>query len=322
MNYESDGLTTQEAVSVLPYGESPVITTEGSKTMSAALSRAITEAHRISVSRDDRQPFDPEHIDRVTVNRVRETFKAEFPRMVKTFFRDADRYIGAIVQGFRQHDPQKVLKNAHPLKSASESIGAIKLFFYASKMERAAREIDHNRVGWEAERTHLPHLLKAQEAAHLNFARIIDQGNAAEQGGHSVSASGKSDKNRFILVVDDDETTRLIIQAMLETIGYQVDFATDGGAAVERALRKTYDTILMDIDMPQIDGYEATRQIRENGRCNAAIIAISTTFDRIEQVKRCLESGMNDCLVKPLHRETLAKRLQHWCGVTAETSRF
>jgi CheY-like chemotaxis protein len=113
-----------------------------------------------------------------------------------------------------------------------------------------------------------------------------------------------------VLVADDNTTNRRLASAQFESLGCEVDFATDGAEAVEAVLRKPYDIVFMDLHMPRMDGYEATRRIRAGLRAGCPrIIGLTADADQRER-KLCLDAGMDDCLHKPLPRAELAKLLR------------
>ncbi len=116
-----------------------------------------------------------------------------------------------------------------------------------------------------------------------------------------------------ILLVDDDTTNRNVGALTLGRFGYRPDLATDGSEAVAAAQGRDYDLILMDVQMPRMNGLEAARQIRvhqaRTGRRPARIVAMTagaTPGDR----ERCLDAGMDDCLVKPVTPQTLLNLLK------------
>ncbi len=103
------------------------------------------------------------------------------------------------------------------------------------------------------------------------------------------------------LIVDDVELNRVIAAELLAETGIAMDEATDGAQAVEMAAANTYDVILMDVRMPIMDGYEATRKIRQLDRpfCGVPIIAMSANVFK-EDVEHCLAEGMNAHVGKPM----------------------
>lgn len=116
-----------------------------------------------------------------------------------------------------------------------------------------------------------------------------------------------------ILVVDDDVRNVFAITALLEGAGAAVEFMEDGAAGVERILRgDPLDLVLMDIMMPGIDGYEATRQVRSDERFHTlpiiAVTARSMPLDR----ERCVAAGMNDHVAKPVDDAELLAAIQRW----------
>ncbi len=117
-----------------------------------------------------------------------------------------------------------------------------------------------------------------------------------------------------VLVAEDNALNRRLTAALLERLGHSAEFVTDGRAAVARARSGGFDAVLMDIQMPEMDGLTATRLIREQeaavGDARVPIIAV-TADAMLENRELCLEAGMDECLVKPidptLFRETLRR---------------
>lgn len=114
-----------------------------------------------------------------------------------------------------------------------------------------------------------------------------------------------------ILVVEDNDINRLVIRKMIKDWGFSCDEATDGIKALELISEKKYDVVLMDVEMPGKNGYEATKEIRKNTDeriKNIAIIAMTAHANSAEKDK-CLLSGMNDYVSKPFNADDLKHKI-------------
>ncbi|MBN8474472.1 response regulator [Sulfuritalea sp.] len=110
---------------------------------------------------------------------------------------------------------------------------------------------------------------------------------------------------RRILVVDDDEVNRSVAEMLLECVGFRIDTAEDGRVALDMVRRTDYDLILMDMQMPVMDGLAATREIRRLPGTEATPIIAITANAFVEDRKSCLDAGMNDFLTKPFDPQRL-----------------
>ncbi|WP_079433291.1 PAS domain-containing hybrid sensor histidine kinase/response regulator [Zoogloea sp. LCSB751] len=122
-------------------------------------------------------------------------------------------------------------------------------------------------------------------------------------------AEGK--RNRLLLV-EDEPVSREVAMAILEDVGLVVDTAENGKQAVDRVAGQVYDVILMDMQMPDMDGLEATRRIRrlEQG-CDVPIVAITANAFE-EDRARCLAAGMDDFIAKPVEPSYLLETVERW----------
>jgi len=119
-----------------------------------------------------------------------------------------------------------------------------------------------------------------------------------------------------ILVVDDFEDTRLVLRLALEARDYRVVEAANGQEAVEVARRERPDLILMDLNMPLMDGLEATRRIREcKELCQSAPILAITAFDTYGIEEAALEAGCNGYIRKPLDSDEVDRVLRSFLPV-------
>ena len=118
-----------------------------------------------------------------------------------------------------------------------------------------------------------------------------------------------------ILVAEDIETNRAIMGAMLEKLGHEAYFANDGAQAIEAAVRREYDVILMDIQMPNVDGLEATRTIRSFGGRFAKIPIIAVSAFYLSAHKdAAMAAGASGFLSKPVRRSVLDGALRSFCS--------
>jgi CheY-like chemotaxis protein/HPt (histidine-containing phosphotransfer) domain-containing protein len=118
-----------------------------------------------------------------------------------------------------------------------------------------------------------------------------------------------------ILVAEDVEVNRSVIKALAEQIGCSVDLAANGLQAVDLVRRRPYDLILMDCHMPQMDGYAATRKIRQLGYDEETLPIVALTASVMPgERERCEAAGMNDYLAKPIGRRELEAALTEWLG--------
>jgi len=112
-----------------------------------------------------------------------------------------------------------------------------------------------------------------------------------------------------LLLVEDNLTNQLVIRKTLEKLGYSVDTANNGQEGVDAYQQKSYTAVIMDIQMPVMDGIEATKQIRQLAEVHTPIIALTAnTQNEIEEA--CFAAGMDAYLNKPVDRQVLQNTLQ------------
>jgi CheY-like chemotaxis protein len=116
----------------------------------------------------------------------------------------------------------------------------------------------------------------------------------------------------LVLVVDDAADNQMLVGRYLKRAGAQVDTAGNGREAIDKARRKAYDVLLMDLQMPIMDGYEATAALREGGYAKP-IVAL-TAHALKEERRRCLSSGFDDHVGKPVNRGALLESIAQLCG--------
>ena len=115
-----------------------------------------------------------------------------------------------------------------------------------------------------------------------------------------------------VLLAEDNEMNQILAKRVIASFGFKLDVAENGAKALERFKEKDYDIILMDIMMPEMDGLEATRRIREDfpeGKKDIPILAMTAFVFSEEEDYKYLESGMNDYILKPFHPDKLYQKI-------------
>jgi signal transduction histidine kinase len=128
-------------------------------------------------------------------------------------------------------------------------------------------------------------------------------GNGQPQTGEPLPLAGTR-----ILVVDDSLDNQMLISRILRLLGSEVDLACDGEEAIDKAMSKGYDVVLMDLQMPRLGGVEATRRLREKG-LQTPIVAL-TAHALKDDRQRCLSVGCTDYLTKPIQKAHLVQVLE------------
>ncbi|MBM4054109.1 MAG: PAS domain S-box protein [Planctomycetes bacterium] len=118
-----------------------------------------------------------------------------------------------------------------------------------------------------------------------------------------------------LLLVEDNTDNQYLAKTILEKAGYAVDIAANGKLAVEALQKIHYDLILMDIEMPELDGFSAAKEIRirEQNQGLTHIPIIALTAHALKGIReKCLEHGMDDCITKPMKKNTLLQIIHKW----------
>ncbi len=118
-----------------------------------------------------------------------------------------------------------------------------------------------------------------------------------------------------ILVAEDNAVNQQLILHILDKLGYKPDSVENGELALEAATREHYDLILMDVQMPEMDGLEATRQIRSTLSRQPVIVALTANAMQGDR-EECLQAGMNDYISKPVRLDELMRMLEKWALLT------
>jgi CheY-like chemotaxis protein len=117
-----------------------------------------------------------------------------------------------------------------------------------------------------------------------------------------------------VLLVEDNQMNQLVAAATLDKLGYEVERADDGAEAIDACMHRQFDAVLMDIQMPVMDGYQATAKIREHevttGHRTPIIGLSARAMDGDRET--AIAAGLDDYLTKPLRKEELREKLERW----------
>jgi PAS domain S-box-containing protein len=152
-------------------------------------------------------------------------------------------------------------------------------------------------------------------SVRLKKAEVVDVNNIQPNGASTIELLSTIYRDYRILVVEDDPLNLEVIRTLLNHVIHHIDTASDGRHAVECASNINYDLILMDMQMPNMDGLEATRRIRQlpNGSVIPIIALTGNAFD--DDKSKCIEAGMNDFLTKPVDMDVLYSTTLKWLSV-------
>ncbi|CAN5912804.1 hypothetical protein BH23ACT10_BH23ACT10_09280 [soil metagenome] len=139
-------------------------------------------------------------------------------------------------------------------------------------------------------------------------------------GGSAARAGAESSRTATLLIVEDNPINQEVARELLASLGYETEVAHDGADGVDAVKARRFDAILMDCQMPGMDGYEATARIRtfEEPKGRHTPIIAMTASAMVGDRQRCLAAGMDDYIAKPVSVTILAETIERW--VTGETT--
>ncbi|MBI5278045.1 MAG: response regulator [Burkholderiales bacterium] len=156
-----------------------------------------------------------------------------------------------------------------------------------------------------------PHVLLETTSTLLGTVRASDL-PAASVAAASMLPDLSALRGARVLLVEDNDINQMVAREMLEDAGLVVDVACDGAQAVQAVRQHGYDLVLMDMQMPVLDGVAATREIRGIARL-AALPIVAMTANAMERDRQsCMDAGMNDVVVKPVAPDALWAALLRW----------
>lgn len=148
----------------------------------------------------------------------------------------------------------------------------------------------------------------------------ISSPTSATTGARPVNQPTNNTEGVSILVAEDNPVNQKVVRHMLRRLGYDVEIVDNGRSAVEAVAERTYQLVLMDLQMPEMDGIEATRRIREHMTDSELPIIALTANARPQDREACTTAGMNDFISKPVSRRELNTMISHWLSDSVETA--
>src|SRR5262249_50224272 len=151
----------------------------------------------------------------------------------------------------------------------------------------------------------------SQESNSRDLRRPVVSQDESQPSSASTPSPAASAPAPRLLLVEDNAVNQLVASRMLQRLGFTVEFATDGKKAVDMVAANRYDLVFMDCQMPVMDGYQATEQIRRTEPPDRRVIIVAMTANAMQSDRdRCLESGMDDYISKPINKSEVVAVLK------------
>jgi len=149
---------------------------------------------------------------------------------------------------------------------------------------------------------------KIDEGSTFSFKLSFFKTNAKVQSDAEIEEINADIKNIKVLVVEDMPLNQLLMKTLLDDFGFERDIVANGKIAIEKLQTKSYDIILMDLQMPEMNGFEATDYIRNKMKSKIPIIALTADVTTVD-IAKCKSVGMNDYLAKPVDERLLYSKI-------------
>ncbi|MDP2903490.1 MAG: EAL domain-containing protein [Methylovulum sp.] len=234
-------------------------------------------------------------LDNQVLKQLRDDIGNSFIKMVQVYLEDVPLQLQLIRQALQASDAVQLRELAHSLKGASRNLGAEKLAALAKRLEDQARQGNIP----EVDET-MTQLLQYYDLVQQALQRELMLENSTWATGHAAP---------IILVADDDRAIRFVLHDVLERDNYRIEQASTGIQAVALCERHMPDLILMDVMMPEMDGFTACQKIRACPEGISVPILMITALDDEQSVERAFAVGANDYIPKPIHFAVLRQRV-------------
>jgi diguanylate cyclase (GGDEF)-like protein len=237
-------------------------------------------------------------IDQEFLGELRESIGDAFVNMINVFLEDIPVYLDELGTAINAGLSEQIANLAHTIKGSSFNVGANRLASLCRRIEGANSVKDIATV-------------RELFASAMAEAKALKSLLKDELAGQEPRNAGKKHHNSFILVVDDDRSTRFAFRNLLEEEGYNVIEAEDGAKAIELCKYRAPDLILMDARMPVMDGFTACQNIRQMPESAHTPILIITGLDDEDSIERAFAVGATDYISKPVNFSVMRRRIAH-----------
>jgi PAS domain S-box-containing protein len=162
---------------------------------------------------------------------------------------------------------------------------------------------------------------KIDEGSAFSFTLPFQKTNAKIDSEIELVEINSQKENIKVLVVEDIALNQLLMKTLLDDFGFESDIAANGKIAIEKLQTKAYDIILMDLQMPVMNGFEATEYIRNFMNAKTPIIALTADVTTVDLAK-CKAVGMDDYVAKPVDESLLYKKIISWAKKSTQLNEF
>ena len=236
-------------------------------------------------------------LDTETFEELRATIGNAFNTMIMVFLEDIPRYIDELRDGVDRNDARAIADAAHVIKSSCLNFGARRLGNLCKSLEARARHDDISNT-----RKIFADLLAETEQLVTRLRHEIRDVDKQTRRAKTSDA--------HVLIVDDDRTTRFVIRNVMEDAGHYVLEARNGEEALKIFNEQLPDLILMDANMPVMDGFATCHQVRKHPEGSQIPILIITGLDDEHSIERAFAVGATDYIPKPVNIAVLGKRVE------------
>ncbi len=233
-----------------------------------------------------------------------------FFRLTSLFLEDSKYHSQALNSAVQSDDLEAARKAAHSLKSSSANIGSIGFSALCKQMEQASRDsnLAELKLSFASFETEYQRLLEALQEK----CPTLDIGTQSIDNSTRINfEDSEDDRELTVLLVDDDRGTRLLVTRFLEQGNFKILEALDGLDALDRVEKNKIDIVLMDVDMPNMDGFTACRKIREKQNCEDLPVLMMTGLDDDKSIDSAFEAGATDFAIKPVNGQVLCRRIRY-----------